>query len=421
MSTPKHAQLSASGSHRWMMCPASIAEAQGIPDESSSYAQEGTQAHDMAERLIKAILESKAELGEVIKALKDENEEMFTYVNQYVSELELIGSKSLDNYDFVECEVRLPLYSITGELGAHGTADCLIIDGRTLHVCDLKYGLGVPVDAVMNTQLLIYAEAARQYLSPLFDIDAVTVHIMQPRLNAVSEWTLDAGAETLLVELKRKAERARFLLANPDKVEPADYCVAEDVCRFCKAKATCRAVRAELEATVTEAFAVLPKEAPAPAKAEQSKGKKKDEPAIVIPTPDTPEGLAKACSLLPVLRSWADAVEEKAYALASSGTKLPGFKLVAGRAGVRKWKDEDAVEEFLTRQCFDPWTMYDLKSPAKLEKALKQCNASHVYTELEPYITRTDSKPRLVPETDKAPELPSAAADFEVLDAGQTP
>ena len=421
MSAPKHAQLSASGSHGWLKCPASISEAQGIEEEQSSYAAEGTQAHAMAERLIKAILTRKAELGDVIKALKKENEEMFTFVNQYISELELIGNKSLDDYDYVECEVRLPLYSITRELGAHGTADCLIVDGRTLHVCDLKYGLGVPVDAVMNTQLLIYGEAARQYLAPLFDIDKVTVHIMQPRLNSVSEWTLDEEAKNLLGELKYKALRARFLLAHPEEKEPADYCVNEDVCRFCRAKATCRAVRAELEATVSSGFILLSAPPPSLAKPEQSKPRKKGDQDITIPTPDTPERLAKACTLIPVLRQWADAVEEKAYALACSGTKLPGFKLVAGRAGVRKWKDEEAVEEFLTRQCFDPWTMYDLKSPAKLEKALKQCNASHVYTELEPYITRTDSKPRLVPETDKAPELASAATDFEVLDVGRVP
>ena len=45
-----HAKLSASGAHRWMACPGSVAAEDGLPDKSSSFAEEGTIAHDVMEK-----------------------------------------------------------------------------------------------------------------------------------------------------------------------------------------------------------------------------------------------------------------------------------------------------------------------------------------------------------------------------------
>ena len=46
----KHARCSASAAHRWINCPGSIALSDQCPDPgSSSYADEGTIAHSLAE------------------------------------------------------------------------------------------------------------------------------------------------------------------------------------------------------------------------------------------------------------------------------------------------------------------------------------------------------------------------------------
>ena len=42
-----HAKLSASGAHRWMACPGSVAAEEGFPDNTSSFAEEGTAAQTL--------------------------------------------------------------------------------------------------------------------------------------------------------------------------------------------------------------------------------------------------------------------------------------------------------------------------------------------------------------------------------------
>ena len=408
-----HALLSASGSYRWVRCPASVGLVKDLPEATSVYAQEGTQAHEMAERLVNAFASARAEVCEaLVKECRETDEEMFTFVNQYISELELIGDKPLSQYDCVNTEVRLPLSFITDEKNAFGTADCVIIDGTTLHVCDLKYGLGVPVSATKNTQLLMYAAAAERLYGVMYDIKQVVGHIIQPRLNSVSSWGLGEDAEVLLEELKVKAKHALSIVADPSLAQPSDFCPSEGTCQFCKGKAICPAIKAELEAVVMDSFEVIPSNVALPPKVISAKNNAKFD----LPLPKDEATLGKAYTMLPVLRAWADAVEALAFETAMSGRNVPGFKLVAGRAGVRKWKDEDTVIDHLVNDYAIPTEyVFDLKSPAKLEKALKQYGAAGLYDELASYITRSDSKPRLVPETDKTPALARVEESFEVI------
>jgi len=48
-----HAKLSPSAAERWMTCPGSVPLSIGMPDKTSAYAEEGTQAHELAERMLK--------------------------------------------------------------------------------------------------------------------------------------------------------------------------------------------------------------------------------------------------------------------------------------------------------------------------------------------------------------------------------
>ena len=43
----EHSTLSASASHRWLACTASVKFTEGMPDNSSAYAEEGTRAHEL--------------------------------------------------------------------------------------------------------------------------------------------------------------------------------------------------------------------------------------------------------------------------------------------------------------------------------------------------------------------------------------
>ena len=53
----KHARCSASAAHRWINCPGSVALSDQCPDPgSSSYADEGTVAHELAELKLRHVL-----------------------------------------------------------------------------------------------------------------------------------------------------------------------------------------------------------------------------------------------------------------------------------------------------------------------------------------------------------------------------
>ena len=58
----KHALLSASGAHRWLECTPSAKLEEQFPKKTSSYAEEGTAAHELAE------LTARYWLGEITEA-----------------------------------------------------------------------------------------------------------------------------------------------------------------------------------------------------------------------------------------------------------------------------------------------------------------------------------------------------------------
>ena len=57
----KHALLSASSAYRWLACPPSALLSAKYEDTSSSYAQEGTAAHALAEYKVLKALGRKAD------------------------------------------------------------------------------------------------------------------------------------------------------------------------------------------------------------------------------------------------------------------------------------------------------------------------------------------------------------------------
>lgn len=135
-------RYSPSAAERWMTCPGSVAACMDLPDSSSSYADEGTAAHEMAERILlgedgKALVGQCAENG--VEFTADMLREVLKYTGYVQDMVQSTGGVLL-------VEQRLPLLPLTGE-DAHGTADAVILAGDELIVIDLKFGMGVRVDA----------------------------------------------------------------------------------------------------------------------------------------------------------------------------------------------------------------------------------------------------------------------------------
>jgi hypothetical protein len=231
-----HAKLSASGSERWMKCPGSVVLESFFEDEGSRFAEEGTKAHALAEARLRAIIEPKSDEARKARdqAEATADDEMKTFTAVYVEYCkDLIDDGNLRGRTtraWVEQRVSFSEYVPDG----FGTVDFCCIAGDDLHIVDLKYGKGVPVSAIGNTQERTYALGTLQELGFIFDnIKTVTTHIVQPRIGNISRETLTVDELTDWGEntLKPKAQRAYAGMR--------EYSTGKQ-CKFCKAKALCR-------------------------------------------------------------------------------------------------------------------------------------------------------------------------------------
>ena len=255
----KHALLSPSGFQAIMLCQAKPAMERGLPDPAGKDAAEGTAAHELGAMALETDKTAAALIGEIIDVDGTEfvvDAEMAEAVQVY---LDIVRDyKGEDGTLFVE--QALPIGHITGEDGAEGTGDAIIVRGQEIVVIDLKYGRGVEVQAEMNPQLMLYGLGALEKFDLVGDINRVRMVISQPRIShAPSEFDLPAAS---LIEWGMRyatpaAERAAQLYASADRAEVEAACNPhEDACRFCRAKASCPAladtVQSALEAEFTD-------------------------------------------------------------------------------------------------------------------------------------------------------------------------
>lgn len=360
-----HALLSPSASRRWLECPPSVRLTELMEDKPSAYADEGTLAHSIAEGKL------KSHLGYAENPIKCEDALMDEYTDDYVAfvdeQMSVLENPSAFVEQRVDCSKYVP--------ECYGTCDALIISDGVLHICDLKYGTGVKVDAVGNDQLRIYALGALEMFSCLYEISTVRMSIFQPRLSHSDTW------EISIDELLKWANEVLVPAAKQAWNGQGEFKAGEH-CRFCKAKSNCRK-RAEYNLELA---------------------RYDFEPPATLDNIEIAAILAKADELV----SWVTDVKEYALRQALSGVTYDGFKVVEGRSN-RKYTDENAVVEAVKTAGFDPYEHSVLGITAMTALLGKK-----KFTELlGGIVEKPQGKPTLVPMSDKRPAINTANEDFK--------
>lgn len=341
-----HAKLSASSSERFMECPGSVLLSEHLPpDEESEYAAEGTAAHALGQKALESGEDTWAFAGELMytdEVGRDHfaTPDMVTHVQGYVNYVQEQAAG---------CKVHVELSLHDEELGDDmgGTADAVINgyvqpdkDGNCgfLHIIDLKYGAGLPVEVEGNSQLRYYAYLALRKFGITADHKmGVGISVYQPRAPhhegpARTEWSTAAKiihwAETELLPAVEKVRQ------RVEEYRPGEHC------RWCPAKLLCPKLRESYE-TVAEA-----------------------DPKQVTGADDS--ALAVWFEQIKAAETFIKAVKAECLKRAMQGAPVAGTKLIVGRSD-RVWTDgaEEKAAELFGEDAYSEPTF---RSPAQIEK-----------------------------------------------------
>lgn len=396
MSTPAHSKWSASGFEQKMLCPGSHLLQAGAPDNTSVYAAEGTAAHQVLTWALSYNTQASAFIGRYIDVAPAYTIEVTAEMAEHVQVCvdycrDVAGDWGVM---LVDQKVNYARFLDVPADDAWGTADVIILLGEEIIVVDFKYGQGVAVEAANNPQMSLYALGALDGYSMAGDFLRARLVISQPRVRrAPSEW--DTTVEALIDWADTHARRtvadcitAAFGGNVEEFLNPG-----EKQCRFCRAKATCPALREEVAFTFAERQPASPDEFRALEPASESDA----------------DWISAALDKVDMIEDWCKAIRAEAEKRLLAGDEVPGYKVVAGKKSARQWIDSSAVEEYLRKTLrLTIEQAYDLKliSPTSAEKLKKSgVIGERQWARIQELITQSTGKPHVAPVTDSRPAL----------------
>ena len=397
----EHALLSASSSHKWLVCTPWIRLEEQFENKTTEYAEEGTLAHAIAELKARNYFTepmTKRKFNSEMKKLQENErykDEMQIHTDRYLDYLKEIALKSpVKPSVIVEMKVDYSKYAKEG----FGTADCLMITGKDLYVIDFKYGKGVPVSAEENPQLKLYALGALEKYKLIYAIENIHLSIVQPRLDIISEYELNRN------NLEKWGDEVVIPAANKAYFGIGEYTPGEH-CKFCKAKGSCVA-RTNKNLSAIEDFKPLDYRAK----------DKKDNINKVVKGILTNEEIGVVLDQIKDVESWVKDVKSYALNCILKGENVKGWKAVEGRSN-RVITDIDKAFQIITEYGIDEALLYERKplTITELEKLLTKKKFESLVGD---YIEKPKGAPTLAPISDKreAYKLNSAKEDFAEME-----
>jgi hypothetical protein len=397
-SSSAHSKLGASSMYRWAACPGSVALAATLPPApTSSYADEGTRAHEIAAR----VLETGWWTDKDNPKADDVDDETRTAIIVYLDAV----AAAFRPWCKRLIEHRFDLSKVYP--GCFGTGDCIVYDPKTgtLYVFDYKHGQGIPVEVVgkdgkPNPQLMYYGLGA--LMTTDFKVNRVVLTVVQPRCNHP-----DGPVRSVTIPVMDMLDFAADLVTYAKATEaPNAPLNSGEHCRFCPAAGVCPKLGEVAQKVAKDDF--------------MNQIEAADIAGAPIEGAYDPKRLAETLSQLTTLENYIKAVREFAYSEAQQGRCPPGWKLVDKRAS-RKWRMDDGEERLVSHlqnaTMFKKEALYDkpsLLTPPALEKIL----GKRFFSELcEEFVVKESSGTKLVPEWEKGDPVTvlTAKDDFKVL------
>lgn len=380
----KHAILSASSSHRWLNCPPSVKLEEGFEKTTSVFAEEGTLAHEIGEiKLRKELgqIKQKKYVDKLSKAVNSDlySKDMTDYVDVYVDTcLEKFNEAKATTADAIAIvEQRLDFSRWVPD--GFGTGDFVVIADGTMEICDLKYGTGVPVSAIDNPQMRLYALGAITEFEFLYDIQNVKMTIIQPRLDSIS--TDKITVEELLKWAEEYVQpRAELAIKGEGELCAGEHCGFCSAMPKCKAQAEYNMKLAQYEFTDNELL--------------------------------SDEEIADILTKIDNLVKWATKVKDYALEQALQGNQYPGFKVVEGKSN-RRYTNIDEIVQVLRENNFNDPEIFKPSELITLTNMEKLVGKKKLNELIGDFIEKPPGKPTLVPITDKRPVFNTAKEDFK--------
>lgn len=408
-SNEEHALLSPSGAHRWMRCIGSLFMEKDCKDEDTVYSREGTGAHWVLQMTLEHNIDAPyfyngriAPNGWVVTAdMCEEVDKTVQFVRKTVEGYELQGATvTLMPEQRVYYDEAVGLRKGVG----FGTSDIILIiefpDGRKwLHIIDLKYGMGNVVSAVDNEQLRNYGIGTAHSFSFMGPFDEVVMTIHMPRLDFTDDDRLTMKElHAFGVTVKIQGQLALDIYEGVIEFSEEAHLTPGDHCHFCERRGDCKALSEMIAEEVKAGFDDLT-------------GPELDEKA-------DDDLLSRHMSMIELIETWCKGVRRMVESRLLSGETVPGYKLVQGRKGNRKWADETKAKNWLAKLLSED-QMYDksLISAPAAEKLLKKLRPKNAAT-IKKLTTQSDGKLSVAPVSDdrEAVVLSSVADDFDDLD-----
>ena len=387
----------ASSSKKWMTCHASIQREEGLPNKSSNDALWGTACHYISEQVLLGLVESQSSYLDKPLSLDGSevtvDQEMIDCSKVYTDFVQHLV-ETTGGYLFVEQRVDYRRWLAEGidDDDGFGTSDAVIVvpDQKELIIVDLKGGAGVEVEATGNPQMRLYALGAFNEHSMFADFETVRMVIVQPRKGGIKEEVISIDELLKFGELVRW--HSQQIADGLKSGQPLTACVSEEGCQWCKAKANCPDLQADVLATVFGDF---------------------DDLTTAQPITPTSDRLPIIWMKRDMIRGFMSAIEERMLEETRAGA-FPDFKVVAGRRGNRAWRDEQEAESTLKGMRLKQDEMYTFKliGPAGIEKLLKDRPRS--WNKVKAMIVQPEGKDTVAPISDPRPAKASVADDFEV-------